>query len=235
MEGVVQNIWNNILEYIFPSFCIQCDREGDIVCIDCLSALGTPGVFCCPSCHRINSDGSCCIECKNNTSISRHIAILPMTETSLIHTIIHLYKYQYVEVLERVFEILLQRFVATYPLPLVDYFIPVPLHRKRFIERGFNQSERIAQIVSRITEIPLLNPLIRTVNTVKQATLDRKGRIENVKDVFVVRSAVVPLLVGKKVIIVDDVYTTGSTINECARALLRSGVSEVSGWSVARG
>ncbi len=235
MEGVFEHIWNNVFEYIFPSFCVQCAREGAILCLECLDAMNIPGVFCCPQCHIATTEGECCGHCAGKTLITRHSAILPMRDDALIHELIHLYKYQYLETLESAFDALIEKFLSEHSFPLVDYIIPTPLHRKRYVERGFNQSERIGRLLSRHTHIPLLNALTRTRNTIKQALLDRESRLVNVRDAFRVIPQFQSVLVGKKVVIVDDVYTTGSTITECARALLCGGVSEVSGWSIARG
>lgn len=232
--GVIQKIWKNILDYIFPQFCVACRSEGAVLCEKCLDTLEVPGVFCCPVCHAINSQGACCSVCVSLTTISQHIAMMPLSEKSLIHELIHLYKYQYIEQLEEIFSVLINRFFASHQLT-ADYLIPVPLHRKRYVERGFNQSERIARLVSKVTHIPFLDPLTRTVNTVKQATLDKKGREHNVKDAFMVVPKFETSIVGKKIVVIDDVYTTGSTLKECAGALIRAGAREVAGWSIARG
>lgn len=233
-EGV-KHVFSFLLESVFPSFCVSCGSEGSIVCDTCLLTLETSGVFCCPACHMINLSGERCMACVCLTPLSRHVAMMPLTETALIHKLIHLYKYQYIETLESTFSILIQRFFATYQFPMTDYVVPVPLHPKRYVERGFNQSERIAHLISSTTRIPFLNPLIRKVNTIKQATLDKKGREENVDGAFMVSPKYLECVVGKRIVLIDDVYTTGSTLAECAKPLVQASVREVSGWSIARG
>lgn len=235
MRNVLEGTWSHICDYIFPAFCIACEQEGNILCPNCLNTLEVTGVFCCPVCHVERIGGGCCDECRNKTPLVRHVAMMPLTETSLIHQIIHLYKYDFVESLEYTLRLLITRFLDTYQFSSVDFIVPVPLHKKRYIERGFNQSERIARILSVQTGIPLFNPLKRVVNTVKQATLDRKGREVNVLDAFEVQKNCTEIISGKNIVLIDDVYTTGSTLRECALVLETVGVGEVSGWSIARG
>ncbi len=233
MEGVS---WlDRLFEYTFPSFCISCNTEGKILCNVCLDTLELPGVFCCPVCHLATQDGVCCRTCCTVCPIARHMAIMPLTETALIHQLIHLYKYQYLESLEPSFTSLVTRFFGAHDIPHFDYVIPVPLHRKRYVERGFNQSERLARMVSEATGISFCDPLLRVRYTEKQAMLDKASREQNVRDAFTVNQKLLPLVHGKKFLIVDDVFTTGSTVFECARALMKAGGTEVSGFSVARG
>ncbi len=235
MSNVLEGTWSSICDYIFPVFCISCEQEGAILCDTCMNTLEVSGVFCCPVCHVACVGGNCCSGCGDKTPLVRHVAMLPLTETSLIHQIIHLYKYDFIESLESILQLLIARFLDTHHFSSVDYIAPVPLHKKRYVERGFNQSERIARILSVQTGIPLLNPLKRVVNTVKQATLDRKGRKTNVSNAFEVQKEYVEIISGKNIVLVDDVYTTGSTLRECASALKSAGVPEISGWSIARG
>ncbi len=230
-----KTLWTFVLDAIFPSFCVSCEVEGNIFCDACLHTLELPGVFCCPVCHEPSEDGTCCLGCRALSPIERHVAMMPLAEGALIHRLVHLYKYQYLESLEPLFASLVTRFFSEHQMFHADYIIPVPLHRKRFVERGFNQSERVASMVSRATNIPFLNPLMRVKHTTQQATLDRQGRLNNVVGAFSVTQKFLPLMCGKKFVIVDDVFTTGSTIFECARALMRARAGEISGFSIARG
>ncbi len=233
--GIFYFVVHNIFEYIFPVFCIICGREGWLMCEQCVQSIDTPGVFCCPVCHREQPGGVCCIECRGSTPLVRHVAMMPLSEISPIHKLIHVYKYDYCEEAESVFENLVTTFFETYIFPQVDFIVPVPLHRKRYVERGFNQSARIGRMISAATGIPYIDALSRVKNTVKQATLDRVGREENVRDAFIVTKELHEILSCKHIVLIDDVYTTGSTLRACAAALHHAGVREISGWSVARG
>lgn len=100
----------------------------------------------------------------------------------------------------------------------IDYIIPVPLHPKRQRERGYNQSEMIANGISEITGFQVgTKYLIRTINTATQTKKSKEERYENVKDIFVLQHA--EELEGKHVLLVDDVLTTGATLESCAHKL----------------
>ena len=112
-----------------------------------------------------------------------------------------------------------------------DYLMPVPLHNVRERERGYNQSKILAEEISELTFLPLLDKvLIRKKNTRDQTNLNAEERERNVRGAFVVRDNIE--LKGKKVILVDDVMTTGATLKECSRVLKEAGVREVAGVTV---
>ena len=113
----------------------------------------------------------------------------------------------------------------------VDFILPVPLHNSRLLERGFNQSFEIGRYISNALNIPLINGLLtKQQETAPQMSLSAKERQKNVRNVF----AVEKWLEGKSVAVVDDVVTTGSTVNEIARTLKRSGADKVFIWAFAR-
>lgn len=112
--------------------------------------------------------------------------------------------------------------------------IPVPLHHKKFLSRGFNQSELLAQKIAEEFDLELKNGLlIKTKNTRSQTDLKEEKRIINVKDVFEVKNK--KEAKDKVILLVDDIFTTGSTLNEAAKALKKSGAREVWGVTLARG
>jgi len=116
-----------------------------------------------------------------------------------------------------------------------DLIIPVPLHPTRLIRRRFNQAGLIAQSLSKAQNIPtILNGLIRLRAAPTQGYLDMKERKRNVRKAFRVNPRHQHVLKGKKVLLIDDVFTTGATINECTKELLKVGVQSVSVLTVAR-
>ena len=107
-----------------------------------------------------------------------------------------------------------------------DFIIPVPVSKKRNFERGFNQSECIAKYLAELTKIPLKNKFLeKTKNNFTQSTLSSVERIGNVKGVYTVPNK--EEVLGKTIILLDDIYTTGATMNECARVLKCAGASTV--------
>ncbi len=115
----------------------------------------------------------------------------------------------------------------------VDLFIPVPLHAKRLKKRGFNQSLLLAFQISKKYKIPIsYDNLVRIKPTKPQVDLSSDDRIENVADAFTVQHSA--LIKEKKIILVDDVLTTGATMNECARVLKDAGAGQVTALTLAR-
>ncbi|MHB2155344.1 ComF family protein [Calditrichota bacterium GD2] len=140
--------------------------------------------------------------------------------------LIHLLKYQRQFSVAELFGESLAHFV---PLNF-DLVTAVPLNPARYKERGYNQSELIAKQLSNITRIPLSsNLLIRLRNTQSQTKLSREERKQNVKDAFTINGEVE----GKRILLIDDVITTGSTLNECARELKKNGASWVTAAALA--
>ncbi len=118
----------------------------------------------------------------------------------------------------------------------VDWLlVPVPLHHRRFRERGFNQSEELAQTLSRLSGLDYCSALRRIRYTTAQATLELKDRQKNLKNAFKPARFGSGAVSGRSVLLIDDVFTTGSTSAECARVLLSSGAKEVAVLAVARG
>ena len=117
--------------------------------------------------------------------------------------------------------------------PPVHMIFPVPLHVKRLRHRGFNQAALLARTLGRRLGLPVLfDCLLRTCWTEPQTRLNREQRLHNVKDAFQVMDA--DKVKDRRVLIVDDVYTTGTTLNECAKTLKAAGASEVHAVTVSR-
>jgi ComF family protein len=113
----------------------------------------------------------------------------------------------------------------------VDYYVPVPLHSARVRERGYNQSLLIAQGISSITKVPVINALERLHYSTTQTKLSSNDRMQNVQGIFSIKKA--DLIRDKRLMLIDDVMTTGSTLEECAHVLLDSGACSVSAFTLA--
>jgi ComF family protein len=133
---------------------------------------------------------------------------------------------------------MLGRFMADYSYPVFipqDFtlIMPVPLHPARLRKRGFNQSVILARELSKKLSIPMdFMTLKRSVDTEPQVHLGKRERASNVKGAFAVSNS--DKITGHKILLVDDVYTTGSTVNECARVLTTNGASSVAILTLAR-
>ncbi len=171
----------------------------------------------------------------SDSFINKAFSYFHFKDESIIQTLIHELKYQN----KRSIGIFLGEIIASSikddaDFTSADALIPVPLHKIRFRERGYNQSELIAKGISKVIGIKVINDLLmRNRNTQTQTKLNFEERRENVKDAFYVSKKYKDFIPGKNFIIVDDVITTGSTINECGKALIQSGASKVFAISVA--
>lgn len=104
-----------------------------------------------------------------------------------------------------------------------DIMIVIAISKQRNKERGYNQSELIAKEISKIIQIPIATKVLYKIkNTVPQSTLNREQREKNAKGVYKIRN--INKIKNKKVLIVDDIYTTGNTVNECANILIQNGI-----------
>jgi len=156
-----------------------------------------------------------------------------MYEGSL-RSLIHLFKYSGMKPLARPLAAYLER-----AIPLDEHFdavVPVPLFWRKQWSRGFNQAELLARYVAKHRGIPVWNALRRKRATATQAGLANAGRRRNVAGAFVVRQTARtnPKLAGKKILLIDDVMTTGATASACATALKRGGATSISLLTLAR-
>lgn len=211
--------FNNTLDLVYPPKCAGCDKIGE-------------GVWC-PQCER---------QVKTLTppnhlqmlDLGEHgpLAVLSAAEfDSPLREAIHEFKYNGTPALAAPlaqYLVLAWRRVS-WP---TDLIIPVPLHIRRRRERGYNQSEFLAIELARVIGLPINASALRRIrHTEQQAHLDAETRQQNVVDAF---AAAPGLIDGKRVLLVDDVLTTGSTLRACALTLLQSGAANVSAVTLAR-
>lgn len=145
---------------------------------------------------------------------------------------IHQLKYQNLRALAMPLAKMLQEYLIASPLD-VDILVPVPLHRKRLRERGYNQAGLLAQGLGKLINIPVVDDvLVRRRYTPPQArTANIAERTQNIADAFACRDS---SLRGRRALLIDDVATSGTTLNACATVLKASGAAEVWGLVMAR-
>ncbi len=114
-----------------------------------------------------------------------------------------------------------------------DIIVPVPISKKRFKNRGYNQSDLLAKDLAKDFGLEYAsNVLIKIIDNKRQSTLSQKQRTLNAKNVYIVKENY--KIINKKILLLDDVYTTGATCNECARVLIEAGVKEVGVFTIAK-
>lgn len=230
----------SVLDFVFPSHCLLCNSSissdeiqdntypRNLVCRTCWDSLNIlPHPFC-PICRSfLDQEMRRCPKCPQSSSLSlnRSLGVFDPYYQTLIHHFKYNRKFSIGKNLGwRLGEILKkEEFTKGF-----DYIIPVPLHLSRKRERGYNQSKILAEEISRAVSVPVTKKvLIRKKKTKDQTHLSPEERERNVRGAFVVRANSV--LQGKKVILVDDVMTTGATLKECARVIKEAGAREVVG------
>ena len=234
MKKLILKIKNFILYLLFPRTCFNCAKdlpleEQGFLCKDCLKILKKPGPFICQRCGLTLKDGGAhCFNCRGTKA--KHFkcslirSALDFNEAS--RALIHGLKYEKYINIAKFFAPLMQKTLLENPQMLeAEYFVPVPIHKKRFKKRGFNQAEVLARELSILTDIPYLNALERIKNTKSQTKLTKKQRAENIKEAFICPH---PKAIKKKaIILIDDVCTTSATLEECAKVLTKAGAREV--------
>jgi ComF family protein len=152
-----------------------------------------------------------------------------------VREVIHRYKYQRALWFEGFLaELLVRQAVPELRAGKWDLIVPIPLHARKLREREFNQAGRMARRLGAATGLPVHPRLLRRVApTVTQTRLSRSERLDNVRRAFALRRPV--RLTGRRIVLVDDVFTTGATSSACARVLRRAGAADVCVWTIARG
>ena len=172
-----------------------------------------------------------CAACRAGLRGFDHAASFGLYDGAL-RKLIHLYKYSGMKPLARTLAVLMERAISI-DEPF-DAVVAVPLHWRKRWSRGFNQAELLARHVAKKRGIPALDVLLRRRATDVQAGLAIAGRRRNVAGAFALRKKTEPRITGKKILLIDDVMTTGATASACASALKRGGAKSVSLLTLAR-
>lgn len=215
------------LDLFFPQKCLGCGKEGSLLCSSCCQSLPRIVPPICPRCGRPQSGGVICPACVSWNSELDGIRS-PLQFEGLVRRAIHDLKYNNIRALSKPMSVILKEYLAESLVP-GEVLVPVPLHPKRMRERGYNQSALLAYGLGKLAGLPVSDDcLIRTRVTPPQArTASVDERRHNVEKAFACRNQG---LSGKRVIVVDDVSTSGATVSACARALKEAGAKSV--WAL---
>jgi ComF family protein len=231
------------LSLIYPNACQLCGENPSLaaegfVCAECQRKVR---FIVPPFCERcgLPYDGELVspFTCSNCRDVTLHFTSgrSAVSAKGIVLEVIHRFKYKHAMWFEPFLaELLLRKAVPALRGGDWHGVVPVPLHSTKLREREFNQAELIARHLATALEVPLLPDAIRrTRPTRTQTLLTRQQRAENVRDAFTESNE--SGVRGKRLVLVDDVLTTGATTNACARMLRKMGAGEVCVWTVARG
>jgi competence protein ComFC len=238
-----QNGFEAILGFIYPEICQLCKTEratvkDGFVCPRCWSQVRFIKP---PFCRRCGlpypGDFTAPFECTNCREMEFHFSSARSATVahSVVREAVHRYKYQRAMWFEPFLaDLLIREAKPALREQKWDLIVPVPLHPVKHREREFNQAERLAAHLSAATKIPWNKHLLRRIApTATQTSLTRRQRTANTRRAFAVCHG--KRLNGQRVILLDDVFTTGATTNACARVLQTAGAGDVCVWTVARG
>jgi len=230
-RGSLSSFGSSVLDCLFPQVCVGCGRIGDHICSQCATHLPLLVGPVCPACGQPQPSGMLCHSCASTRrSISAVRSVFRFEGT--IRTAIHELKYRNLRAIAPALAEHLDEYLRSWQLD-VDFLVPVPLRKKRLRERGYNQAELLTAALAGMCGVPMRKgSLRRTGGTMSQVrTRDAQERHRNVADAFTCPDA---SLSAKRILLIDDVCTTGATLEACATALRSAGVHEVLGLTVAR-
>jgi competence protein ComFC len=230
---------NFIIDLLFPIACLGCQKSGYYICPQCSQKIERYSNKNCPFCNIFSEKGKVCQKCQKKYFLDQ-LLIFSLYSDPLIKRAIYLLKYSSVYLLGRDFAQFLAKIIQenfTSSCLSKSLIIPVPMHFKKQRKRGFNQTEIIGKYLSLITGIPLVNDLLeKNKNTLPQMKFrNKEERIANLQNVFSVNKKIInPKILKKRIIIIDDVVTTGTTLSNCALILKKAGFQKITGLALAR-
>ncbi|MDP2703691.1 MAG: phosphoribosyltransferase family protein [bacterium] len=240
----VKKIGKGVANVLFPAFCASCGKEGAYICKNCELFLGEVPLIC-PVCNVSSFGGTRHVYCESSRYGLEGLASMWEYEGIVKHL---LGQVKYVgithvveELVRRAFANMAkdqQRFASflsfLFEENTVVTYVPIFLRREK--RRGFNQAQLIARAVGKVADKKVLSLLRKTRNTESQTDLDKEQRLQNVKDAFVmnVKGQMSNVKIPERVVLVDDIWTTGATMKECCKELKKAGVEKVWGFTLAR-
>lgn len=230
MKKLLSTFYAHFLDFAYPRICVACEKQSteseSAICFECLWSLPKTN-------SHISEENVLESKFWGKVKMKNVNAFLVFSKSGKVQNILHALKYrnnpELAEFLGRYYGNELIEYISA------DYLIPIPLHKKRFSERGYNQAECFANGLSESLAIPVLSEaLIRNRNSVTQTkTGGRFNRFRNIEDIFSLAENSEEMLKNKRVVLVDDVLTSGATLEVAAKVLHEAGVEDLSVITIA--
>lgn len=215
-----------LAEYIAPVACVVCGNNGELVCADCRDKLLVTKRPTCFRCNRLTTDGRTCSSCRSSVQLAG-ASVASHYDGPVKELILALKFNNAISAAEIIAELL---------IPLLadktfDLVISVPTTAGRYRRRGYNQARLIAQVVAAKLALPYRDSL-RRLGSARQLGHSRQERLQQLSDSIIYRSTLE--LAGARILLIDDVMTTGATMAECAAVLKTAGAKSVWGGVIAK-
>lgn len=221
---------------MLPSQCAVCRNwSAQDICPPCLASFAAKHHRCLGCAIRLPSASRQCGACLRSPPSLDH-AITAADYAFPWNELIQRFKFHdAIDLSQSLAERIAQTVLDTQELPSIDWLLPVPLAQQRLQERGYNQTELLTKHLSTLLACPTRSDwLLRQRHTPDQLTLARDARAANVRHVFAIEPKLRDQIQNARVAVIDDVMTTGATLNEIARVLKQAGAAHVQGWVIAR-
>lgn len=230
MFPLFTKIKNLILDILFPPICLNCQKtledKNRLICQPCLSLVKLNNTLFCPVCRaRLAESKRIC-----HYDSPYLLAAAGNYDDPVLQNLIHCFKYKYFKNLAPILAEVLIKYLSNLSLSMVksqkSVVVFIPLHPRRERQRGFNQAKLIAEIVARRFNLALVDALKRVKDTKSQAKMkETEKRIENVSGCFAIKNP--EMIQGKNIILIDDVFTSGATMNEAVKILKKNGAKRI--------
>ncbi len=237
LPSVLREMFETAIVFLYPAKCRVCDDSLGVasmpyICADCWQDIrfleppwcdicGTPGV------------NGLCDACATSPPRYGQLRTVALYQTTLQQAI-HLFKFEKKKVFaEHLIRLINVHIPVDCDVATYDFVLPIPIHKKRLRERGFNQATLLADGIAKAAGVPVLtNTLVRKRHTVAQSSLDREARQQNIVGAFDVLDP--DIIRGKRLLVIDDVFTTGATIREAVNELWTADPAEIDVLTLAR-
>jgi ComF family protein len=227
-----------ILDLLFPRKCLNCGREGNYFCSQCLNFLSLDNLRICPVCEKPSIGGHTHPKCLKKDSLNGLTSVFAYK--GLIRKAITKLKYKFIsDIAGDLIEVFLSScgediVFSNFCQKEKPIFVPIPLHPSRLRWRGFNQSELLGKMIAKNLGLNFMpDLLVRVKNTKPQMELSEKQRQENILGAFSVSPNIL-INQSSNILLFDDVWTSGATIKEAGKVLKKNGAKKVWGLTIAR-
>jgi len=236
----INSILNFLIHFLFPNFCQNCGKmlkttDKHCFCTTCWNKIQLIDKYFCKKCGKlVITSSNICYECKKRKIYYNNIRAVGVYK-EILKTSIQLYKYHYRWKIGYDFLDLIQKTIPDGYIKNNDIIIPVPVTYKEIKEKGFHHTYFIVKLLSKKYSIPSIkNLVIKTRHTMQQSKLSKKERLQNLTNAFALNKKYKDFIKNKKVLLFDDVYTTGSTVQEISKVIKTCGAKEINILTIGR-